>query len=532
MFAHDVRKPFSMLNVAIGALRHEREPARAAQMLQHLQPELVRAMASVEGMIQDVMEIDATAALHTSETPVEALLRESLASTFALRSDAQDVALEYRLQHSLPVQVDAAKIRRAVINVLENAVQAQGAQGRIWMHTRDTVENGRGFVELTIGNGGSYVPAEHLGRIFEAFFTAGKPGGTGLGLAIAHKVITAHGGRIWCRSSRGVGTELSMTLPVAEATPDTAAVARANLPPTGAAAARETAWPAGRRSTDRAPQPEQVEVEVEDAAQIAEINDALLAAAGRLQRPLRVLLIDDEEVYLDALQTHLRGLKAPVEWRTATGPAAALAAAAELTPDLIACDIDLGPGVVNGFELVAQLRATGSDAYIVMHSNRVLPIDESQATLCGANAFLPKPARCTKAMQALLDAVQRPEVDQGLPWIAVLDDSIFTLEAWQALVADARIFVFPSPSAFWERVELEPEFLPRLSCVVTDLYFEPGERDDGLSFAARLKARSRVPIVLSTDAEISPGDAQVVDALISKTPASFAELAARFKKSS
>jgi hypothetical protein len=37
--------------------------------------------------------------------------------------------------------------------------------------------------------------------LFDAFFTNGKKSGTGLGLAIAHKLVTAHGGRIWCTSS-------------------------------------------------------------------------------------------------------------------------------------------------------------------------------------------------------------------------------------------------------------------------------------------------------------------------------------------
>jgi signal transduction histidine kinase/ActR/RegA family two-component response regulator len=567
MFAHDVRKPFSMLDVAVGALRQERDPARAALLLQHLQPELARATAAVEGMIQDVMEIDSDAALHAEATPVESLLRETLAATFALRPDAQGVLLEYRLTHSLPVMIDTAKIRRAVINVLENAVQAVGAQGRIWMRTRDVVEGGASFVELVIGNTGAHIPAEHIGRVFEAFFTSGKPGGTGLGLAIAHKVVTAHGGRIWCRSSRTEGTELSMTLPVAEATPSDAA-ARAELPPTGAAAARETGWPTGRRSSDRRQRSaagrdrheamlpkalaalgslesrhaldhaegrdglDEIDDDGDETARVAALDAALGDAARRLGRPLRVLLIDDEEVYLDALQTHLGALSAPVDWRRATTPAAALAAAAELGPDLIACDIDLGAGVANGFELVTQLRAAGCDARIVMHSNRVLPIAASQASLCGADGFLPKPVEASKVLEALLVAAQRPAVGAALPWIAVLDDSVFTLEAWQALVADARIVTFKGPSEFWQRVAAEPDFLARLGCVVTDLYFEEGERDDGLAFAARLKALANVPIVLSTDAELSPSDAHAVDAMISKTPESFASLCRRLRRSS
>jgi signal transduction histidine kinase len=71
-------------------------------------------------------------------------------------------------------------------------------KGNLWIRTSEQ----EGFVEFTLGNGGSFIPAESLSKLFDAFFTSGKRGGTGLGLAIAKTIVEAHGGSIRCVSEK------------------------------------------------------------------------------------------------------------------------------------------------------------------------------------------------------------------------------------------------------------------------------------------------------------------------------------------
>lgn len=69
------------------------------------------------------------------------------------------------------------------------------------------------FIELRIRNTDSFIPEEELGQLFDAFYTRNKKGGTGLGLAIAKKIVIAHRGEIWCKSSKEIGVEFGFTLP-------------------------------------------------------------------------------------------------------------------------------------------------------------------------------------------------------------------------------------------------------------------------------------------------------------------------------
>jgi two-component system sensor histidine kinase FlrB len=98
----------------------------------------------------------------------------------------------------------------ALINLLENAMQATAAGGKICLSG-----NLRGdLVVIGVRDNGPGITREMQSRIFEPFFTT-KGQGTGLGLAIALGVVRAHGGTIEIVSEPGDGAEFVITLPVA-----------------------------------------------------------------------------------------------------------------------------------------------------------------------------------------------------------------------------------------------------------------------------------------------------------------------------
>lgn len=122
--------------------------------------------------------------------------------------------------------------------------------------------------------------------------------------------------------------------------------------------------------------------------------------------------------------------------------------------------------------------------------------------------------------------------ETALPEFAILDDSFIFLKSWERKSrGTAKVHTFTNPDAFWARVAADPGFLARLSCVITDHYFDDTCADTGLTFAARLRGSYARPILLCTDGEFRPEDFKGrVDSKIAKDPQPWSELAVLIKR--
>jgi two-component system nitrogen regulation sensor histidine kinase NtrY len=120
------------------------------------------------------------------------------------------VRLDLDLSPGLPaVRADRRLLERAVLNLVENALQAVGEKGTIDVRTRAV----DGRLEVEVEDSGPGLPAEVRDRIFEPFFST-KTGGTGLGLALVKKTAQDHGGGVRLDSPAGGRTRAVLWLPV------------------------------------------------------------------------------------------------------------------------------------------------------------------------------------------------------------------------------------------------------------------------------------------------------------------------------
>jgi nitrogen fixation/metabolism regulation signal transduction histidine kinase len=112
-------------------------------------------------------------------------------------------------QDEIQIQFDSDRIRRVLINLLENAVQSDPGNHPVQVNTFTEADS---FC-LSIKDQGEGIPPEYLSRIFEPYFSE-KKGGTGLGLAITRLIVEEHAGSIRVESSPGKGSTFSLTFPI------------------------------------------------------------------------------------------------------------------------------------------------------------------------------------------------------------------------------------------------------------------------------------------------------------------------------
>lgn len=124
-----------------------------------------------------------------------------------------NVTIDWRVPTGeLPVAVDRQMLRRVVVNLVRNAVQAiRGARGEGGTVRVSAEAEGQGAV-LYIDDDGPGIPDELQARVFEPYFTT-KSDGTGLGLAIVKKVVVEHGGSISAAKSPLGGARFAVHLP-------------------------------------------------------------------------------------------------------------------------------------------------------------------------------------------------------------------------------------------------------------------------------------------------------------------------------
>ncbi len=115
-------------------------------------------------------------------------------------------------EENLPkIEAYGGQINQVFMNILDNAQGAIKGTGDIFISAKKEGEN----IKIEFKDTGCGIKQENLNKIFEPFFTTKPVGqGTGLGMSIAYRVIEAHNGKISVESEQGVGTKVTILLPI------------------------------------------------------------------------------------------------------------------------------------------------------------------------------------------------------------------------------------------------------------------------------------------------------------------------------
>jgi signal transduction histidine kinase len=190
--AHEVRNPLAGMTLFTGILRDELPAGEAGDDCRGHVAKLERELAYLDRVVSEFLEYARRQVPERRVFDIAELARE-IAQLAATGDIAVEVAAP-SADSASQLLGDPAQLRRALLNIAQNAVQATAAAGRRGP-VRITVM-GRGHdVTLSITNPGANLPDDVRARMFEPFFTT-REKGTGLGLAFSKEIINDHGGEI------------------------------------------------------------------------------------------------------------------------------------------------------------------------------------------------------------------------------------------------------------------------------------------------------------------------------------------------
>jgi len=205
--AHELRNQLAVINNAAYFLKMKMggEDAIVDKHLGIMEREVFRS----SGIIAGLLDFARTREPLSEKVDLDAFV-EDILSKLAM---PKGVNMAYKLQlDGLVMSIDIEQIKRVLLNIINNAIQAMPDGGNLTIQTQQS----DGFIEVEVSDTGVGISQKDLRRIFEPLFTTrSDKGGTGIGLSICKSIVEAHHGSIKVKSSVGEGTMFTVRLPAA-----------------------------------------------------------------------------------------------------------------------------------------------------------------------------------------------------------------------------------------------------------------------------------------------------------------------------
>jgi PAS domain S-box-containing protein len=364
MLAHELRNPLAPISTAVQILAL----ARGQDSMQDQARAIIeRQTARLTRLVDDLLEVSrintGRIQLQLARIPLNEVVERAVETVASIVREPG-----HRLEITLPssplwVQADGARLEQVFVNLLNNAAKYTNPGGEIRLQVRQTDE---GQAIVTVADNGIGIEPQLLPHVFELFTQAERAldrsrGGLGIGLSLVRRLVEKHGGTVAARSTVGVGSEFSVTLPLA---------------PVSDALEQEApgdAWP-DLSSTQR----------------------------------LRVLVVDDNVDAADSLVLLLRASGHAVE--QAHDGTRAIEVARHWEPDVVLLDIGLPE--VSGYDVARAIKASRADTHLVALTGYGQQADRQRTAAAGFDDHLVKPATA-HALQRIFETVggHRPASD-------------------------------------------------------------------------------------------------------------------------
>jgi PAS domain S-box-containing protein len=202
MVGHDLRNPLQGITGAVHLLKEESLTEKERdEMLQ-----LIRdSVHYSDAIVRDLMEYSTEISLEPLETTPRSIVRDSLAT---VRVPEKITFHDLSEDHPM-ITVDQNRMRRVIINLIENSIDAMPQGGTLTIRS----EQCNGNVVIYVSDTGPGIPEKIMQNLWKPLQTT-KAKGLGLGLPISKRIVDAHGGTISVNSKADEGTTVTILLPL------------------------------------------------------------------------------------------------------------------------------------------------------------------------------------------------------------------------------------------------------------------------------------------------------------------------------
>jgi two-component system, NtrC family, nitrogen regulation sensor histidine kinase NtrY len=208
--AHEVKNPLTPIQLSAERLRRHfanaPEPARA--LVEECTTTIVAEVESLKGLVDEFSQFARMPPPKRMPTDLRALVAGTLTLYTGL---FRDVHIECGDGEALPpANVDPEQIRRVIINLVDNAIEAMDRRGEVRVDTTHDLSNH--VARIVISDNGPGIPAGEREKLFLPYYST-KRRGSGLGLAIVRRIVVEHGGSIDVGDNTPRGTRFTIELP-------------------------------------------------------------------------------------------------------------------------------------------------------------------------------------------------------------------------------------------------------------------------------------------------------------------------------
>lgn len=209
MVGHDLRNPLQSTIGEIYLANEELKKLPESEQKTNLQ----ESINSIEeqALYMDKIVSDLQTFVKTIEVHKKTFrLKQQVTSILSQVDIPNNIQTNIHIDDQLTVNADQQLLKRVIINLVTNAIQAMPEGGKL---TIEAKTNDKGHVQIIVEDTGVGIPVEIREKIFQPLFTT-KSRGQGFGLAVCKRVIQAHGGDIVFESQEGKGTKFIIELPL------------------------------------------------------------------------------------------------------------------------------------------------------------------------------------------------------------------------------------------------------------------------------------------------------------------------------